>query len=150
TECAGDHRGRARDFPAGGTGGRGMVERLSDRITFQEEKATDTLFEELKPLLEVHWKEIAHYPDIPLNPRWDIYRTLGEIGALRGYTFRDAGTLVGYAVFIVTRNIHYGDSLQAVQDVIWLTPALRHQLLGARFIQWCDEQLAAEGVQVVR
>ncbi len=55
--------------------------------------------------------------------------------------------VVGYACYFVRHNAHYVSSLQAVQDVLFLLPAHRGRT-ALKFIAWCDEQLAADGVQV--
>lgn len=123
------------------------MEKITERVTFQTECVAGFL-PEAKPLFEAHWREIATWQDIPLDPEWDTYALVEETGNLRIYTFRDAGELQGYAVFFVRQNVHYRGSRQAVQDIIWIAPEYRKQLLGARFLQWCDEQLAADGVQV--
>jgi len=116
-------------------------------LEFKREKVQAT-FAELPPLLEIHYKEISHYPDIALDPDWDQYAAVEEAGALRTFTIRtEEKELVGYAIYFVRKNIHYKSSLQAVQDIIFLHPKYRGR--GAKFIKWCDEQLKAEGVQVV-
>jgi GNAT superfamily N-acetyltransferase len=115
-------------------------------ITFQRESVSEVVAEEVAPLLSAHWREIAHYQDIELDPDWEFYRTAPF---LRLFTARDEGTLVGYAVFMVARNKHYQASLQAVQDVLFVLPEYRGCTVGYRLIKFSDAQLKAEGVQVV-
>lgn len=166
-----------------------MPEPVSVRhsVTFAREPLTDALWDEAYPLLEAHWREVAHFQDIPLEPDVARYRANEQAGVIRFYTarevptgdaslflecshchvlamaagpchlggtcqtcgngtFRFGATLVGYALYIVNSNPHYASSIQAVQDVIYLDPAVRGGT-GYKFIKWCDEQLAAEGVQ---
>ncbi len=116
--------------------------------TFSREPLTPQWFEEAMPLLRLHYKEIAHYQDIPLDPDEDAYLDAEKRGAIRCFVARDQfGLLMGYAVFFVRYNIHYKTSLQAIQDVIYVDPNKRG--IGARFIPWCDAKLKEEGVQVV-
>jgi GNAT superfamily N-acetyltransferase len=115
--------------------------------SFQREILTPTLWDELYPLFELHYKEIAHHKDIPLSPEKDLYFRAEEAGMLRVYTARDNGEAIGYAWFFVKTNPHYSTSLQAQQDIIFIHPERRG--FGAKFIAWCDEQLAAEKVQAV-
>lgn len=117
--------------------------------TFQREEYSVSLIEDLTPLLVEHWKEIATHSDIPLKPIWACYQALHDKGMLRAYTIRHDGRLIGYSVYTVSKSLHYGDSLQANNDVIWLAPALRGRMTGFRFIKWCDAQLKADGVQRV-
>ena len=117
-------------------------------IGYRREKVTD-LWEEAEPLLEEHWREIAHYQDIPLKPDRAVYSKLEDRGQLRCYTARDDGMLVGYVVFFVCRNPHYSTSLQANQDVLFLAAQHRRGLSGVRLIRHAEECLRAEGVQVI-
>lgn len=103
--------------------------------------------EEALPLLDLHYKEIAHYLDIPLKPNFEGYFNAEDSGALRVFTARKEGKLIGYAIFFLKHNLHYSSSLQAAQDILFLHPG--HRGTGGRFIKWCDTQLQAEGVQAV-
>lgn len=119
-------------------------------MRYQREITTPAFCDELKPLLEKHYLEIAHYQDIPLNPNFDQYLKLEEIGMLRCFTCRsDDGKLLGYAIFFVKHNLHYQSSLQAVQDIIFIDPSCRNAGFGAKFITFCDDKLKAESVQAV-
>lgn len=115
-------------------------------MEFKKENFTDS-FDESIPLLFEHWEEIAHYPDIKLDPDVKKYTALQESGSLRVFTARVEGKLVGYSVYIVGHNIHYRESLQAKQDVIFIHKD--HRGLGFKFIKFCDDQLREEGVQAV-
>lgn len=114
-------------------------------ITFAREQPADVLAE-IKPLLAMHWREIAHFQDIELNPQYEFY-----IGSpvVRVYTARDVSELVGYAIFCVGPNKHYQQSLQAAQDIFYVKPERRTGRTGYRFIRYCDDALRAEGVQAV-
>ena len=114
-------------------------------VYFQRESVEDVRHE-IAPLLELHWFEIAHYSDITLDPDWTFYESSP---AVRVFTARDDGRLVGYAVFFVSTNKHYRQSLQAVQDILFLLPEYRSRTVGPRLIIYADEELQAEGVQVV-
>lgn len=103
--------------------------------------------EEIKPLLAAHWKEVAHYPDIELDVDWTRYAMLADAGLLRIFTVRSQGGLVGYAVFVVQTNMHYSQSLQAMQDVLFISE--QHRGFGRKFIEWCDDHLRDLGVQAV-
>lgn len=120
-------------------------------MEFQREllEKNERLIEEMWPLLEVHYKTIAHFKDIPLIPDFDAYRTAEKNGGLRIFTARKDGLIYGYSVFFVRRNVHYSTSLQAVQDVLFMDEHFRRGLSGYRFIRWCDDQLRQEGIQVV-
>lgn len=130
-------------------------------MRFQRETLSVSLFEEMKPLLEKHFHEIAHYQDIPLDPAIDQYLALERAGALRVFTARgliraqnedgnweEKEILAGYCIFFVRHNLHYQGSLQASQDILFVYPAFRHAGFGSKFISFCDDELRKEGVQV--
>jgi hypothetical protein len=108
-----------------------------------------TVIDEIKPLLDAHYAEIAHYQDIPVNVAYEKYLAVEALGRLRIYTVRSRGELVGYAIFTLAPSLHYSGSLQAMQDVLYLHPWYRKGRVGMRFIEWCDSQLRVDGAQVV-
>lgn len=114
-------------------------------IKFAREQASDVVHE-IKPLLEAHWREIAHFDDIPLEPDWQFYMAAKT---LRVFTARDDGRLVGYGIFFISPNRHYLSSIQAVQDILFISPEYRGRTVGPRLIAFCDEQLMLEGAQAV-
>lgn len=116
-------------------------------INYQLERF-EHVYNEMIPLLEKHWEEIAHYKDIHLNVDVDRYQAIQDQDMLRIYTARDEqGNLLGYAVYILSHNLHYKQMYQANQDVLFMNP--QHRGLGGKLILYCDEQLSLEGVQVV-
>lgn len=122
---------------------------IAQGATIEREVFTSELFEEIEPLARMHWREIAHYPDIPLDVDVARFVALEQAGALRFFTARLDGTLVGYACFIVTPHSHYCGSLHAMQDVLFVDPACRCSSIGIRLIRRSEAALAAEDVQVV-
>ncbi len=116
-------------------------------LTFQRER-THELLDEARPLFEAHYKEIAHYQDIPLDINEDAYRLAEEMGQVRAFTARYNGTLVGYCVFKVGPNLRYSSSIQALQDILFVDKTRRGALIGKRLLEFGRERLRAEGVQV--
>jgi GNAT superfamily N-acetyltransferase len=119
-------------------------------VTYQRETVQQVRAAGIEALLQLHWTEIADYPDIRLSPNWEVYMAVEDYGGLRAYTARVDEQLVGYACYFVKESPHYSDSLQAVQDVVFVHSAHRKGRVGINLLRYADEQLAAEGVQVVR
>ncbi len=117
-------------------------------VIYAREMVQD-LWEELLPLSQRHWEEIAKYKDIPLSPDIETYNKVEILGRLRCYTARKDGVLIGYAWFFVNYNLHYQESLQAVQDVVFLAPEHRKGRIGLQLLRFADEQLKKDGVQVI-
>lgn len=116
-------------------------------VEFKREPVTVDLCREMLPLFSAHYQEIAHFKDIPLDPDFDQYIKLDEAGFVRAFTARTPeGEILGYAVFFVKYNPHYKTSLQASQDVLYIDKKRRG--FGAKFILWCDRELAKEGIQL--
>lgn len=118
-------------------------------MTFSDEGFNEQLVADIKPLLESHYEEIAHYKDIALDPDWGVYENAYKNGLLKIFTVRDSSRLVGYSIFFVRSNPHYKRSVQASQDILFLDKSLRGKFVGARFIKWCDDRLREAGVQAV-
>jgi GNAT superfamily N-acetyltransferase len=117
-------------------------------LKYGTERMADVI-NEIKPLLEAHYKEIAKYQDIPLMPEWEIYEKMDEIGVMKIFTCRhnDNNELIGYAIFFVKNHIHYKTCKTAMQDILFISPEYRGK--GMKFIMWCDDRLKEIGVQVV-
>lgn len=106
------------------------------------------IIDEVQPLLAEHYDEIAHFKDIPLKPDFHRYQILENGGNLKIYTARDdAKKLIGYAIYIVNKNLHYSDSLQAVQDILFIRKGNRGT--GGRLIKFADAELRKIGVQPI-
>lgn len=118
-------------------------------ITIAHE-AYESVKDELSELIYLHWEEIALYQDhIKLNPNWKEYARLSASGALRMFTVRDDGELVGYFVLVVSPSLHYSDHVFATNDVIFIKPEFRKGTAGGRLIKFAEDQLRAEGVTLM-
>ena len=105
---------------------------------------------EIKPLIQEHWKEIAlHQDDIKLEPNWNTYSRLADQGALRVYTARKSGELVGYFVCIVMPSLHYMRHLFANNDILFLKKSERKGTAGIRLIKFAIEELKKDGVTLI-
>ena len=118
-------------------------------ITYQEEPLEDCL-EEIKPLIEIHWEEIALYKDkIKLNPDFDKYLLLDSLGMLHVLTARDQGTLIGYFISFVQPNMHYKESVFAVNDILYIHPEYRKGSTGYKLFKKAEKSLKEIGVDVI-
>lgn len=120
-------------------------------VTYSREVLDGGLWDEIAPLLEAHWHEVAHYPDLALAPRRDLYEKIADAGNLRVYTARvDAGPtrgrLVGYLAALVTPSLHYAPHVYAQQDVLFVDKSHRGSRVGVDLIRFAHDQLRAEGV----
>ena len=122
---------------------------MADVPAFALETLEQVRASRIEVLLRDHWHEVAHFPDIPLEPDWEAYDQVERAGRLKMFTVRVGGVLVGYAAYIINHNPHYKSSLQAVQDVIFIAPAHRKARVGAHLILYADTYFRGQGVQAV-
>ena len=81
---------------------------------------------DLPPLFERHWQELGTRKDeIPLDPDWDRYFALAQVGTLRVRTARVDGVLAGYIFNMVGPHLHYRSTLHAEIEMFWLDTAYR-------------------------
>lgn len=81
---------------------------------------------EIKPLNYAHWAEIATHKDIKvLDPDYDRYYKLEELGMLRIYTVRDSGILIGYYISMIMPHMHYQTCITALNDILYVHPDYR-------------------------
>ena len=101
-------------------------------IAYQEE-TFDQVIEEIKPLLEDHWQEIAlHKDSIKLNPDYARYEQMFKNGNMRIVTARNDGKLVGYCIMMLYNHIHYKDQFMAMDDIFFIDKDYRNGLTGVK------------------
>jgi len=118
-------------------------------ITYSEESFYDVI-DEIKPLLEKHWEEIAIYKDkIKLNPNYEQYRVLQDNGMMHICTARDDSVLVGYFITFIVPNMHYQHIRTASNDILFLHPEYRKTLVGYGIIKYAIGKLSTMDVDVI-
>lgn len=118
-------------------------------ITYQQESLT-TCKEDAQYLLQDHWEEIALNKEaIKLNPDWDAYYDLEESGALKIFTARSDGNLIGYFVVLCRKHLHYVDHVFAFNDILYVHKDYRKGLVGAKLMKFAEKCLKEDGVSVV-
>ncbi len=118
-------------------------------IIFKEEYLKDIL-EDLKPMLKLHWEELANNKDIrPLDPAYDTYLILNDIEMLRFFTVRVDDKLIGYSSWMVTNNLHYKTWKYAVCDVYYLNPEYRKTGISLDFFFKIEDWLKSLGVKSI-
>lgn len=109
-----------------------------------------TVIGEIKPLLELHWQEIATDRDaIPLDPNFEQYRAMEAAGNLVILTAREAGALIGYSIFFLIRHPHYQSTVFAMNDILFVTPAKRGGRAGLRLIRESERVMRERGASKI-
>ena len=118
-------------------------------VRFEEEKF-EYIIDEMKPLLEKHYDEIAMYKDqISLNPNYDLYKIMDDTGSLHILAARDGTVLVGYCVTFINYHPHYKDHVYAVNDVIYIDPGYRHTSVAPEMVSELERLMMEKGVSVM-
>jgi hypothetical protein len=118
----------------------------SSRVVFAQEGLTDSLWDELMPLMEAHCAEVGPFKDLPFNPNKAAYQRMASYGALAVFTARNGERLVGYAAFFISPSLHHYPAIFAQADVIYLMPEQRQALAGLSFMQFIRAELADRDV----
>ena len=118
-------------------------------VSFAEERFSD-IADEIRQLLARHWREIARHQDsIALDPDWPLYAALAASGTLAVMVARDAGRMVGYAVYFVRPHLHYRGVTWATSDIFWLAPEARAGMTGLRLFRFAEAALRRRGAVVM-
>ena len=110
-----------------------------------------TLAEDIKTLMTRHHRELAlHQDSIPLNPDWEFYERLDNLGFLIPISARnEAGVLRGYAVYLMKEHPHYKTNSWAISDMFWLDPEERNIGNGRLLFETVENELKRLGVSVM-
>lgn len=116
-------------------------------ITAHVESFEENL-EYLKPLLPIHYKELALNQDkVPLSPQFDKYVATEKQGGLIFVTLRKAGEMVGYFIGFIAPGLHYSTCLTCQMDIFYVLPEHRGSSTGFQLFKFVEQQLKKRGVQ---
>lgn len=105
---------------------------------------------EVEELLIEHYRELTKDKEIiKLDPDWDRYLAMQEANVLDSFSAREEGKLIGYAVFFVTRHLHYKSNIIAKNDVLFLLREHRQGSTGLRLIRACEKRMKERGVSKI-
>lgn len=109
-------------------------------ITAAVEHLRDCL-EELKPLFDPHWKEMALDQErVPLSPNYPEYLRREAEGTVLCVVLRERGAVVGYFVGFVAPGLHYQTTLTLTMDIYWIHPDYR----ASDSLEQLEEDMLAE------
>lgn len=125
-------------------------------ITAHVERLQDTL-EELKPMFDPHWQELALNQDkVPLDPQYPLYLDREAHGQVLLVVLREAGRVVAYFIGFVMPGLHYQTCLTMQMDIFWLHPdyrdedsltALEAHMLAMQLFEAVRDEAKRRGVQ---
>lgn len=123
-------------------------------MTYDVRRETyDQVVDDIQPLLKEHWRELAlHQDSIPLDPDYEVYKTLDRIGSLYIAAARLRGEdrrLVGYAIYFVRSHHHYKGAKWAISDIVLVDREHRSVGLGNQLFDVVETDLRSMGVDVM-
>lgn len=106
---------------------------------------------ELQPLLEAHWEELAKQKDIMVLKPWHQgYEILENNNAMVNiFAYDEGGSIVGYCLSIIQRNLHYQNLNMCVNDVLFVLPQYRNSPLGLKLISITERLAKESGCNIV-
>jgi hypothetical protein len=94
-------------------------------ISVCAERLSDCL-EELKPLFDPHWEELALDKDkVALDPQYEVYLERENRGEVLCVVVREGGRIIAYFVGFVAPGLHYKTCLTLTMDLFWVAPDFR-------------------------
>tara|TARA_R110000772_G_scaffold57083_1_gene129544 strand:+ start:660 stop:1115 length:456 start_codon:yes stop_codon:yes gene_type:complete len=115
-------------------------------ITLEVESFTECL-PELKPILPIHYEELALNKDkVPLSPQYHIYEAKENLGELIFVTARESGELVGYFIGFIAPGLHYSTCLTCTLDIFYIHPEKRGSSFGLELFKFTEKELKRRGV----
>lgn len=112
-------------------------------ITFQEENFAEFL-PDLKEALPLHYTETD--PEGELDPDYDLYLEMSELGLVKPVTIRVDGMLAGYAVLLLGPDPHSRKVKAGRIEFYWIHPGVRGQGAGTALFTLLESVAKDNGV----
>jgi GNAT superfamily N-acetyltransferase len=116
-------------------------------FSFQRE-AFAAVIDEARPMLAAQWIEAGQTEAGEFALADDRYLAMERVGALRIYTVRHHGVLVGYVSLFVFTGMHAA-ARAGISDALYVLPAFRRPMVSLRLMRHAEAALLAEGVTVI-
>ena len=116
-------------------------------VNFQREQAGAQNIKDITPLLESYRREVGYFTNLKLDPGFERYEQLEKLGALRAYTARLDGKLIGFCLFLFYPYLHFKNDIFALHDILYIMP--KHRGFGYEFLKWCNERLKEDGASII-
>jgi GNAT superfamily N-acetyltransferase len=101
---------------------------------------------ELKEVIKDHYEELSVTKTFPLDPDWEAYKQILDVGRLKFVTCKEDGVLIGYIIFFVMPHLHYKTCLTAFEDIYFLKKEYRKGRIGLKMFQFAEKLLKEQGI----
>lgn len=101
---------------------------------------------DLIPLILEEWEEASPFKgEAEADPDWSTYFKLDYAGSLRTLVIKSDNKIVGFATFIINRNLHCNLKI-AYSDTFYVLPAFRNKNLGINLFKNAIDKFKSEGI----
>ena len=101
---------------------------------------------ELKEIIKDHYEELSVTKTFSLDPDWEAYKQILDVGRLKFVTCKEDGVLIGYIIFFVMPHLHYKTCLTAFEDIYFLKKEYRKGRVGLKMFQFAEKLLKEQGI----
>jgi len=114
-------------------------------------RETLKVIQENQHLVEQHWEEVVIDKSRGQRPApdWEYFETLEKNNSLVTFIARENGIVIGYSLFILHKYLHNKEMVIASNDAVFLQKDKRPSGAGARFLRYCDDELAKLGIGII-
>ena len=117
-------------------------------LTASVERFGDVLETELKPMLPLHWAELAlNQERVPLDPQFGLYLKREQIGEVCFVALRHNAKMVGYWISFITPGLHYKTCLTGTMDILFIHPDHRGGAGALLMGRAVEKEMVRRGVQ---
>jgi len=126
-----------------------LTTKCSGKVKFDIERLEEICnLGEALPLYHANQKETGWNPDLDIDPDYEAHFRMERRGALKFFTVRtESGKLIGYSMFVFSRDLRVKTTLRADQIMTYIEPA--HRGIGLKFFLWCDDALSRMGADMI-
>jgi len=118
-------------------------------LEFNVETLTPELIEEMHPLQQGYWQEVAEqFHQFPPDVDWRTYLLAQATGKLKVLVARVEGRLKAGAFIVITPHPHYA-CIAASLPLLFVHPEYRRVREGLRLVKRAEEVAAENGAQLM-
>lgn len=118
-------------------------------LEYAVEKLTTELIQELLPLQEEYWRQVAGpFHNFPPDVDWATYLRAEELGRLRFVVGREEGEVRGGAFIVLGPHPHYA-CISASLPLLFIHPDQRYGREGFRLLKLAEDTAAKAGAQML-
>jgi GNAT superfamily N-acetyltransferase len=118
-------------------------------LEFHVEQLTPELIEEMKPLQDGYWQEVAgQFHDFPPDVDWKTYLLAQQTGKLKVLIARVAGKVKAGAFIVITPHPHYA-CIAASLPLLFVHPEYRRGREGLRLVRAAEDVAIENGAQLM-